>query len=80
MNHRLHGGCQVPIAAYATQSATADGAQLHLQGLVGAVDGKEILRADASGPADDPEALGREVAEALLAQGAGALLAALHDD
>ena len=74
MNARLHGGCQVPIAGYAT---LADG-QLHLRGLVGDPDGSRILRAQAQGPQDDPEPLGTAVAEALLAQGAGEILSALQ--
>jgi len=75
MNARLHGGCQVPIAGYAT---LADG-QLHLRGLVGDPDGSRILRAEARGPQDDPEALGTAVADALLAQGAGEILSALQE-
>ncbi len=74
LNHRLHGGCQVPIAAYAT---FLDGT-LQLRGLVGANDGQTILRVDVSGPAEDPEALGIRAAEALLEQGAAELLAALY--
>jgi hydroxymethylbilane synthase len=73
MNRQLHGSCQVPIGGYATLS---DG-RLLLQGLVGnAVSGK-VVRAQAHGDANDPIALGREVAEALMQQGAGELLGAL---
>jgi len=74
MNARLHGGCQVPIAGYATLT---DG-RLHLRGLVGDPDGSRILRAQAEGPQEDPEALGTAVADALLAQGAGEILSALQ--
>ena len=74
MNERLAGGCQVPIAGHALER---DGG-LWLRGLVGAVDGSRILQADLAGPADAPEELGIAVAEALLAQGADRLLAALH--
>jgi len=70
MNRQLHGSCQVPIAGYATLS---DG-RLLLQGLVGnAVSGK-LVRAQSEGAANDPVALGREVADALMQQGAGELL------
>lgn len=75
MNHRLHGGCQVPIAAFARLSGT----ELVLDGLVGSVDGRQMLRTTVSGPAANPEDLGVRAAEALLAQGAGDLLAALHE-
>ena len=74
LNARLHGGCQVPIAGHAT---LAEG-RLHLRGLVGTPDGARVLRAEAEGPASDPEALGVAVAEELLRQGAGEILAALH--
>lgn len=70
LNHRLAGGCQVPIGGY----ATLENAQLHLRGLVGAPDGSRILRAQASGDAGAPEALGERVARALLEQGAQSIL------
>lgn len=71
MNRALHGSCHVPVAAFAQE----EGGQLWLQGLVGsAVDGR-IVRAEARGPATDPEALGRQVAGLLLDAGAGELLA-----
>lgn len=71
MNLRLHGSCQVPVAAY----AILDGEHLHLQGLVGDASTGRIVRADARGEACEPQALGADVAEALLAHGAGAMLA-----
>ncbi len=76
MNHRLHGGCQVPIAGY----ATLKGDILTLQGLVASVDGTTILKSSLSGPSDKPETLGVAVADELLQQGAGPLLAALSEN
>ena len=76
MNRRLEGGCQVPIAGY----ALLDGEQLWLRGLVGSPDGATVLQAEARGSSNDPEALGRSVAEALLAQGAGDILAAVYGE
>lgn len=73
MNRRLHGSCQVPIAGY----ATLDGDALHLQGLVGGAANGELVRAEATGIADDPHELGLRVAESLLAAGADTLLARL---
>ncbi len=70
MNRTLHGSCHVPVAALATLGGNA----LHLQGLVGSVIDGRSLRAQASGPAAAPDALGIAVAEALLAQGARALI------
>ena len=68
MNRALHGSCQVPVAAFARH---VEGG-LHLDGLVAAVADGRAVRAEATG--DDPDALGREVAQLLLDQGAGAML------
>ncbi len=76
MNGRLQGGCQVPIACYAQYR----GDRLWLRGLVGRPDGSEILRAEGEAPDTDAERLGIEVAEALLAQGAGEILAEVYGD
>ncbi|WP_240125699.1 hydroxymethylbilane synthase [Thermomonas alba] len=70
MNRALHGSCHVPVAAL----ATLHGTRLQLQGLVGSADDGRQVRAQAEGAADAPEALGQAVAQALLAQGARALL------
>tara|TARA_R110002126_G_scaffold43555_3_gene124834 strand:+ start:1150 stop:2079 length:930 start_codon:yes stop_codon:yes gene_type:complete len=70
MNRRLQGGCQVPIGAFAMLNAD----QLHLRGLVGSLDGSQIIRAEQTGKAEEAEQLGLLVAEQLLAQGAGAIL------
>jgi hydroxymethylbilane synthase len=74
MNTRLNGGCQVPIAGHATLAKGV----LTLAGLVGSPDGKQVLEARASAPSAEAEALGIRVADALLAQGASAILAAIH--
>ena len=69
-NRRLEGGCQVPIAAY----ATLDGEALSLSGLVASLDGTKVLRSRVHGGAEDAQALGAEAAGAVLAQGAGEIL------
>ena len=74
MNHCLQGGCQVPIAGYAELVDE----KLSLKGLVGKPDGSEIIRAEAWGDANNPEQLGVDVAEQLLAQGAGEILSAIY--
>ncbi len=71
MNRALDGSCHVPVAGLAQWQ----GQDLWLQGLVGGVADGRAVRAQASGPASDPEALGREVARQLLAGGAAELLA-----
>ena len=76
MNRALQGGCQVPIGAF----AEIDGDKLYLRGLVGQLDGQQILQAEVHGAAIDGEALGQQLAGMLLAQGAGAILAAVYGE
>ncbi len=73
MNHRLMGGCQVPIAGH----ALLDGDELFLRGLVGTPDGTRILRGERRGPRAEAEALGTALAEELLGRGADTILGAL---
>jgi hydroxymethylbilane synthase len=68
----LRGGCLAPIAAL----GHVDGGTLHLSAAVLSRDGAHRLAASDLGPAADAIALGRRVADALLAQGAAALIAA----
>ena len=70
MNAALGGGCTAPLAGFATLE---DGG-VRLRGLVGRMDGTEIIRAEAHGDISEPIALGQAVAEELLAKGARALL------
>ncbi|MCU7960026.1 MAG: hydroxymethylbilane synthase [gamma proteobacterium symbiont of Bathyaustriella thionipta] len=74
-NHRLEGGCQVPIAAY----AILEQQQIWLRGLVASEDGKQRLFAEKRAPRQEFESLGRSLAETLLQQGAAELLKPLHD-
>lgn len=76
LNRRLNGGCQVPIACY----AELEGDQLWLRGLVGQPDGSLLLRAEARAASSEAEALGVQVAEALLAQGAQRILEAVYGE
>ena len=73
-NAYLEGGCQVPIAGF----ATLDGQQISMQGRVGSVDGQTLLCAEQSDQIEHAEQLGIRLAQQLLAQGAGELLSALH--
>lgn len=68
--HRLEGGCQVPIAAH----ARLKGEYLELEGLIASVDGRSMVRDRVEGSADDPFALGVQLAERLLAQGGDKIL------
>ena len=66
---RIGGGCQVPIGAYAQLSGTT----LTLAGLIGARDGR-LVRGELAGPANDPAAVGAQLADDLLDRGGRALL------
>ncbi|EIL90871.1 hydroxymethylbilane synthase [Rhodanobacter spathiphylli] len=70
MNHALGGSCTVPVGAWCMLGEHG----LHLRGLVGDANSGRLLHAEAASPGEQAEALGRQVAEALLAQGAGELL------
>jgi hydroxymethylbilane synthase len=75
---RLEGGCQVPIAAHA-QVIHRDGQQqVYLRGLVSSLDGTRIVRGERSASATEAEHLGHELAETLLEEGAGVILAAIQ--
>ena len=67
---RLDGGCDVPIASF----AVAEGNSLWLRARVGSPDGKTVIVSEARG--SEPEALGLEVADALIAKGAADILKA----
>jgi hydroxymethylbilane synthase len=71
--HTLEGGCQVPIAALG-EIAGVDAAELRLRAFVGSLDGTDTLRLERRGNAAEPEALGRALAEDLLAAGADRIL------
>lgn len=71
----LGGGCQFPIAAL----GVVENDELHLRGLVAALDGTTILRGAHSGKIENPQTVGVELAETLLAQGASDLINQKHD-
>ncbi len=74
---RLEGDCTVPLAAYAE---VADDGTLRLRGLVSSPDGRRVARSEATGDAGEAEALGRRVADAVLADGGRAILDDLSAD
>ena len=73
-NAYLEGGCQVPIAGY----ATLQNGKIAIEGRVGSVDGATLLKAELQGDVNQAEQLGVALAQNLLAQGAGDLLKALY--
>lgn len=71
----LQGGCQAPIGGYAVLVA---GENLMLNGMVGSPDGK-ILKGIITEEANNPESLGKKLAEKLKERGAEELLRELRD-
>jgi hydroxymethylbilane synthase len=66
----LQGGCQVPIAAW----ATVDDNQLCLRGMISDIEGLALLQGQRWGLVDAPERLGAALAEELLQRGGEAIL------
>src|SRR3989338_7887847 len=73
MSRVLAGSCQVPLGGF----AEVQNGKLRMRGFVASPDGLRMVRAELTGEIADPEELGKRVADALLAQGAGEILAAL---
>lgn len=65
---RLEGGCQVPIGALGIVSPNG----VQLKGMVASLDGQQLLRGSAEGK--NPEEIGYNVADQLIAQGAKNIL------
>lgn len=76
MNLALQGGCQVPIGSY----SIFKGEQLYLRGLVGSVDGSQIIRKEITGKPEDAEQMGLTLAKQLLDCGAKEILAEVYRD
>ncbi len=69
----LAGSCTVPLGAYALR----DGDNINMTGFVASVDGTQMLRENITGLAANAEAVGRALADKLIARGADKILAAL---
>lgn len=74
VNLALQGGCQVPIGSFALLKND----QIFLRGLVGSVDGKQIIRKEIRGHKDDAQQLGLTLAQQLLDCGAQEILADVY--
>ena len=72
---RLGGGCQLPIAGFAKTS----GNEMAVEGLVGSLDGRIVIRRQVRGPEEAFAALGEDLAERILAEGGRKLLDVLHE-
>jgi hydroxymethylbilane synthase len=71
---RLQGGCQVPIAGH----AEVKGDVVRLRGLVANLDGTVIIRGERAGPVAEAARVGDELADELLARGAGEILSTIE--
>jgi len=67
----LGGGCQAPLGAYAQEQ----GGRMRLRAVVLTQDGRRQAQAEGDGPADEPEQLGRRLAEQLKERGAAEIMA-----
>jgi len=73
MSRTLAGSCTVPLGAYAVCEADS----IRITGFVASVDGKQMLVETAVGSRVNAEALGKTLANQLVAKGADKILAAL---
>ncbi len=69
---RLGGGCGLPVGV----RSNVEGDTLRLAGMVAEVAGEPFITVETAGTLDDPEAVGIELAERLLAAGANEILGA----
>jgi hydroxymethylbilane synthase len=69
----LAGNCETPLGVFGEMRA----GRVFLRGFVALPDGSRVVRGEREGAASEAESLGRALAEALLAQGAGEILAEL---
>ena len=69
---RVEGGCQVPVGVY----ASPEEAGLRVEAVIASLDGRRLYRDHLSGAWADAEALGKELADKLLAAGG---LAIMHE-
>ena len=76
LSREFGGSCQIPLAAF----ATINDETMQLQAMVATPDGKRVARAVLQGSPEEPEALGRQIAQALRSQDADAILEACKAD
>lgn len=75
LSRRLNGSCQLPLGAFCIDE---DG-MLQLSAFVALPDGRDMVRAQASGSRTGAEGLGLKVAELLITEGAAAVLGQLTE-
>lgn len=67
---KLGGGCQVPVAAFGRMEKSI----FRIDGMVGSLDGRRLIRYRVEGPPDKAEGLGIQLAQILLDKGAEEIL------
>ena len=72
----LEGGCQVPIGV----NSRIEGQRLFLAGIVASVDGKTLIKDECAGAIEEPEQIGRKLADKLKLQGADKILAEIFNE
>jgi len=75
MSRALAGSCTVPLGAYATCEAD----NISMTGFVASVDGKQMLIETATAHRNQADALGKQLANQLLAKGANEILSGLDE-
>jgi hydroxymethylbilane synthase len=74
--NQLEGGCQIPVGVY----SKAESFNLYIEGMVGSLDGKVVLRERIIGNDSMPESLGRHLAQRLLEKGAKEILEEIRSE
>jgi hydroxymethylbilane synthase len=70
----LEAGCSAPVGALADIAEGDDGLELWLRAVVAAPDGSRLVRLSATGAPDGAERLGHDLADEMLADGAGSIM------
>ena len=72
----LEGGCQVPIGV----NTIIQNEELYLTGMVASIDGKRLIKDQSIGNINDPEEIGKNLAEKLKLQGADEILSEIFEE
>ena len=73
--HAMGGGCSAPITAF----ARIHEGMLEISGMAAYPNGSELMRAQLTGPPDNPDNLGIQLATQMLADGADEILKSIHN-
>jgi hydroxymethylbilane synthase len=74
--NRIGGGCSVPVGAIAEASAHQ---KIKLQACIASLDGLSLMRMQAEGSMAEPETLGQQLADSMLAAGGQRILQSLRE-